>query len=58
MSDEDGLDLDDNFDQGEAPSILQKPCVKHSFGIRRRLEEKLEASRVEKQTQDYDFDFD
>lgn len=53
---------DDDFDQGfpedetstASPAGNIEPCA----SARRRLEERLEESRVSKQTRDYDFDLD
>lgn len=36
----------------------QKSQDESDYKARRRLEERLEASRIKKQTQDYDFDLD
>lgn len=66
----DDLGLDDNFDgstasnsdenlsEKNAPSGTQKHKVDFQADSRRKLKERLEASRVKKQAQDYDFDLD
>ena len=58
MIDLDNLDFDSNVDGAEANSFSQKHQTVFNIDARRHLEERLEASRLQKQTQDYDFDLD
>ena len=58
MSDLDNLDFDDSVGGAESTSYTEKHQVVFNVNARRHLEERLEASRVKKQTQDYDFDLD
>ena len=70
MGNLDDLNLDDNFDgnssgsssgsiaESNGTSSARKHQVDCQAYSRRRLEERLEDSRVRKQTQDYDFDLD
>lgn len=58
MIDLENLDFDSNLNEVEAPSFEQKQQPIYNVDTRRHLEERLEASRLEKQTQDYDFDLD
>jgi hypothetical protein len=58
MNDEDDLILDDDFGEDEAPEKAQKRRTGHNSDTRRLLEDRLEASRLQRQTQDYDFDLD
>ena len=57
MSDDD-LYLDSEYTGEKASPGLQKHQKGSNYDARRRLEERLEASRIQKQTQDYDFDLD
>jgi hypothetical protein len=58
MSDLDNLDFDFNVDGAETTSFTEKHQAVFNVDARRHVEERLEASRVQKQTQDYDFDLD
>jgi hypothetical protein len=58
MTDLGNLDFDDSVDGAESTSYTEKNQVVFNVDARRHLEERLEASRVQKQTQDYDFDLD
>lgn len=58
MNDEDDLILDDDFGEDETPENAQKRLVEKCPDTRRLLEDRLEASRLQRQTQDYDFDLD
>jgi hypothetical protein len=58
MSNLDNLDFDDNSDGAETTSFTEKHQAVFNVDARRHVEERLEASRVQKQTQDYDFDLD
>ena len=58
MNDEDDLDLVDDFNEDEASSASPTSKTRITFDSRRRLEERLDAVRVKKQTNDYDFDLD
>ena len=40
------------------PPGLKKSQNENIYDAQRRLEERLEASRIQKQTRDYDFDLD
>lgn len=57
MSEKD-LYLDSDQPGEKASQIPQKSQGESDYAARRRLEERLEASRIRKQTQDYDFDLD
>jgi len=54
----DDIDLDKDFVEDKASSVSQAVKAKLSADARRRLEERLEESRIKKQTRDYDFDLD
>jgi hypothetical protein len=58
MIDLENLDFDSNLNEVEAPSFEQKQQPIYNVDTRRHLEERLEASRLEKQTQDYEYDYD
>jgi hypothetical protein len=58
MNDEYDLNMSDEFGGGEVTSFSQKHLAEINLDTRRHLEERLEASRLEKQTRDYDDDFD
>ena len=58
MIDLENLDFDSNLNGVEAPSFEQKQQATFNVDTRRHLEERFEASRLEKQTQDYDYDYD
>ena len=58
MSDLNNLDFDDSVDGAETTSYTEKYQAVFNLDARRHLEERLEASRVQKQTQDYEFDLD
>jgi hypothetical protein len=58
MTDLDNLDFDVNVDGDDSPSFAQKNQPIFDLDKRRHLEERLESSKVQKQTQDYDFDLD
>ena len=54
---------DDLYLDGEHPGESKPPGLKkcqdeNIYDARRRLEDRLEASRIQKQTRDYDFDLD
>ena len=57
MSDHD-LYLDSEQPGEKPPRESQRLQNERDYEARRRLEERLEASRIRKQTQDYDFDLD
>ncbi len=56
MNDDD--DFDQDFVEDETASASPRDKVELCASARRRLEERLEQSRVNKQTSDYDFDLD
>ena len=57
MNDDD-LYLDSEQPGQNKPPGLKKNQNENIYDARRRLEERLEASRIQKQTRDYDFDLD
>ena len=58
MSDDVDLDLDDDFVEEPPPELFEKRQAEVNRESRRRLEQKLEETRLKKQSQDYDFDLD
>ncbi|EAS46940.1 hypothetical protein GB2207_04907 [gamma proteobacterium HTCC2207] len=58
MSDDVDLDLDDDFVEEPPPELSEKRQAEVNRESRRRLEQKLEETRLKKQSQDYDFDLD
>jgi hypothetical protein len=58
MSDDLELDTDDDFEEEPVAVLSDKRQSEVDLEARRRLEKKLEETRIRKQTQDYDYDFD
>jgi len=58
LSDDVELDLDDDFVEEKPPELSEKRQAEVNREARRRLEQKLEETRLKKQSQDYDFDLD
>lgn len=54
IDDEDILEEVDEMEEESSPVLKNK--IKHDCDCRKRLEQKLEETRLRKQIQDYDFD--
>lgn len=57
MSYEDSQDLGGNLTEDEVEEVSTKPKSGLDFD-RRRIDQRLEESRMKKYAQDYDYDFD
>ena len=58
LDDLDNIQNPDDLENGEPVDLSEKQQAKASCESRRRLERKLEETRMLKQVQDYDFDDD